>query len=261
MATIIEDRPENEEVQPEAETPNLDDIAQPEEETVAEESIPDVPEKYQGKSVEELVAMHQQAEQKIGSQGNEVGELRKIVDDFITAQTVNSQEEQSSEDIDFFTDPDRAIEDKISKHPAIKKAEETANNFNAQTQANAITSKYPDSIKWLNDPQFKQWVQGSQTRQSLYARSQQLDFGAMDEMFALYGEHQNLVGNIVDDEKKARSNQVKAASTGSGRASRASTSKKTYRRADLIKLKLEDPDRYMSMQDEIMQAYADKRVK
>jgi len=80
-------------------------------------------------------------------------------------------------------------------------------------------------------------------------------------MFALYGEHQNLVGNIVDDEKKARSNQVKAASTGSGRASRSSTSKKTYRRADLIKLKLEDPDRYMSMQDEIMQAYADKRVK
>jgi len=121
MATIIEDRPENEEVQPEAETPNLDDIAQPEEETVAEESIPDVPEKYQGKSVEELVAMHQQAEQKIGSQGNEVGELRKIVDDFITAQTVNPQEEQSSADIDFFTDPDRAIEDKISKHPAIKR--------------------------------------------------------------------------------------------------------------------------------------------
>jgi len=52
---------------------------------------------------------------------------------------------------------------------------------------------------------------------------------------------------------------MKAASVdvgGSGEVSR-----KIYRRADLIKLKMTDPDRYMALQDEIMSAYADGRVK
>jgi hypothetical protein len=39
------------------------------------------------------------------------------------------------------------------------------------------------------------------------------------------------------------------------------SSKKVYRRADLIKLRMTDPDRYMALQDEIMSAYAQGRVK
>ena len=37
--------------------------------------------------------MHQQAEKLIGKQGSEVGELRKVVDDFISTQT--SKESQT----------------------------------------------------------------------------------------------------------------------------------------------------------------------
>jgi hypothetical protein len=60
-------------------------------------------------------------------------------------------------------------------------------------------------------------------------------------------------------EAKAQDTAMKAASVdvgGSGEVSR-----KIYRRADLIKLKMTDPDRYMALQDEIMSAYADGRVK
>jgi hypothetical protein len=39
------------------------------------------------------------------------------------------------------------------------------------------------------------------------------------------------------------------------------SSKRVYRRADLIRLKMTDPARYESLSDEIMQAYADGRVK
>jgi hypothetical protein len=39
------------------------------------------------------------------------------------------------------------------------------------------------------------------------------------------------------------------------------TSRKVYRRADLIKLRMTDPDRYEQMADEIMDAYATGRVK
>jgi hypothetical protein len=43
---------------------------------------------------------------------------------------------------------------------------------------------------------------------------------------------------------------------GSGEAT-----KKIYRRADLIRLKMTDPDRYESLQPEIMRAYTEGRVK
>jgi hypothetical protein len=39
------------------------------------------------------------------------------------------------------------------------------------------------------------------------------------------------------------------------------SSKRVYRRADLIRLKMTEPDRYDALSGEIMQAYADGRVK
>ena len=39
------------------------------------------------------------------------------------------------------------------------------------------------------------------------------------------------------------------------------SSRKVYRRADLIKLKMTDPQRYEDMQPEIMAAYSEGRVK
>ena len=51
-------------------------------------------------------------------------------------------------------------------------------------------------------------------------------------------------------------------SSGVSRTSSESTAgKKIYRRADLIRLRTNDPQRYESLQDEILQAYAQGRVK
>jgi hypothetical protein len=51
-----------------------------------------------------------------------------------------------------------------------------------------------------------------------------------------------------------RAAQVDTGGTGEG-------SKRVYRRADLIRLKMTDPARYDALSDEIMQAYAEGRVK
>jgi len=40
-----------------------------------------------------------------------------------------------------------------------------------------------------------------------------------------------------------------------------STGKKIYRRADIISLKVNNPKRYEALQPEIMQAYAEGRVR
>ena len=56
---------------------------EPEAKESNEEELPD---KYKGKSTAEIVRMHQEAEKLLGRQSSEVGELRKVVDDYIQTQ-------------------------------------------------------------------------------------------------------------------------------------------------------------------------------
>lgn len=233
---------------------------QPEEVT---EEANDLPEKYQNKSVEDLVRMHQEAEKLVGRQGDEVGQLRRVVDDYIQ-QEIDKREDktESVEEIDFFTDPDKAIESKINNHPAVKQAMAQAEKFNQASNLANLQRKYPKMEGYLQDDKFKEWVEGTDFRKALYTKANnEYDFQAADEMFGLWEERVSLVNQTATMEASDRSNQVRKASTGSGSGSRAGNGKKVYRRADIIKLMSTDPERYASMADEIQQAYADGRVK
>ena len=88
----------------------LEEVAAAPPETPPQDDIPD---NYQGKSPAELIKMHQEAESRIGQQGQEVGQLRKVVDDFILNQTKVNEPEQA-EEIDFFAEPDKAVDSKIA---------------------------------------------------------------------------------------------------------------------------------------------------
>jgi bacterioferritin (cytochrome b1) len=98
-----------------------------EEQPEVSEEEDDIPEKYRGKSVKDIVRMHQEAEKAMGKQGSEVGELRRLVDDYIRAQTISQQAPKvEEEEIDFFENPDAAIQKAIEKHPKVRQAEELA---------------------------------------------------------------------------------------------------------------------------------------
>ena len=62
-----------------------------------------------------------------------------------------------------------------------------------------------------------------------------------------------------DDGEVTRKQNLKAVGVDVGGS--GESSKKVYRRADLIQLQLKDPERYNMLADEIMLAYAEKRVR
>jgi len=96
----------------------------------------------------------------------------------------------------------------------------------------------------------------------LFVRAdQEYDYEAAHELFSNWKERNQVVQQTAEVEKAARKNAVKSANTGNARGTGEGTRKKTYRRADIIKLMKSDPDRYMALQPEIMAAYADGRVK
>ena len=75
-AQLLDERPEEEPTETTEELAT-DTVETPQEEEQPQEPESNVPEKYKGKSVEELVQMHQELEKFSGKQSTEVGELRK----------------------------------------------------------------------------------------------------------------------------------------------------------------------------------------
>lgn len=256
MATFIDERPEEDESNTAVES-----FDTTEEEVVEESNL--VPEKYKDKSVEELVQMHQEAEKLMGKQSSEVGELRKVVDDYIHQQTQLTQPAtEPVEEIDFFSEPDKAVNNAINNHPSVKQAQQIAQEYRKTNALTQLQSKHPDMQEVLQDEKFLEWVKGSNVRTRLLQQAdQQFDVEAADELFSNWKERQQLLGTTAEAEKSQRKQQVKAASTGSSSGSSERASRKIYRRADIINLMRTDPNRYQSLSDEILKAYAEGRVK
>ena len=258
MATLIDERPEDVETEEEVnqiqEEPQVEATPQEEE----------IPEKYQGKSTAEIVRMHQEAEKLLGRQSSEVGELRSVVDNYIQTQLDNNTPatQEPEEDIDFFSDPDKAVERAIKNHPSIKAAEAQTQQYKQQTAQSHLQQRHPDMQEILQDGKFVEWIKGSKIRTQLFAQADtQYDYEAADELFTTWKERQQVVGQTVANEKASRKTAVKNASAGNAKGSGEAASRKVYRRSDIIKLMQTDPDRYLSLSDEIMQAYQEGRVR
>lgn len=240
------------------------------EETTQEEQQqqPDIPEKYQGKSLEDVVRMHQEAEKLLGKQSSEVGELRKVVDSYIQEQLSQQQAPQTQQqhdaedDVDFFVDPEKAVSRAIENHPKIKEAQEYTNQYKKQTALATLQGKHPDMQEILTDSKFAEWIKASKVRTKLFVQAdQQYDYEAADELFSLWKERQSTVKQTAAVESQARKQQLKSANTGSARGTSEGARKKIYRRADIIKLMKTDPERYQALSDEIFKAYQEGRVR
>ena len=255
MATLLDERLEDEN----EEVTNLEETQEEIQEQPPQEEIP---EKYQGKSTADIVRMHQEAEKLLGKQSGEVGELRKVVDSYIQTQLDTTTTPEPDEEIDFFSDPDKAVERAINNHPKMKQAEAVTQQYQKQAAMTQLEKKHPDMSDVLQDSKFVEWIKASKIRTQLFAQAdKQYDYEAADELFTNWKERQGVVAQTVANEKAERKTAIKTASTGNTKGSGEQQSRKVYRRADIIKLMQDDPDRYLSLSDEIMQAYQEGRVR
>jgi hypothetical protein len=240
------------------------------EETVKEEVVEEVeateddglPEKYKGKSAKEIAEMHQQAERLIGKQGSEVGELRKVVDDFISTQTLKESQTREApvSTEEFYDNPTQNVDKRIDGHPAIKEAQKAAKDMKRTATLTRLNAEYPDLEETVQDPNFAEWIKGSRVRSELYNRAEvEFDYDAAKELLGNWSDKKERVAKVAETSKIDKSNQLKAASIGS-KGNNEPVSKKKYRRSDIIKLMQTDPDKYDALSDEIMLAYQEGRV-
>jgi len=268
MAELIDEVLEEEKV----EASSLDEMGKEPEETsepepeveAKEETKPedDLPEKYKGKSLKDIVLMHQEAEKLIGRQGSEVGELRKVVDDFIKTQTSKDSDTKETDinDDDFFTEPKDAVKKAIDSHPAIKEAQQAALAMKRSETLAKLQSEFPNIEETVKNPDFADWIKSSKVRTELFTRAEtQFDYDSAKELLSTWSEKQNITKKVAETSKVDRDQQLKAADVGSN-GTNEPVSKKKYRRSDIIKLMQTDPDRYDALSSEIMEAYREGRV-
>ena len=225
----------------------------------------DVPQKYQGKSVTDLIQMHQEAEKLAGRQGNEVGELRKLVDDYIVNQTVAPKEPEGTvdlTDVDFIENPNASIDKKLANHPDIKQAREATKKLNKMEALNAISAAHPDFQEIVADAGFRDWVGTSQVRiKKLQKADADFDFDAADDLFSTWKERQELVQQAKAVSEADRKNSLKAGSNGNAAGSGEAPRKKFLKRSELMHMMQHEPEKYLANSDIISQAYAENRVR
>lgn len=224
---------------------------------------PELPDRYRNKSLEDIIKMHQEAEKVIGRQAQEVGEVRKLADELIKQNLgAKSQPVEKEEpEVDFFEDPKKAIQKTIETHPDVLAARDASAQFRLLQAKQKLAQTHPDYEQVVQNEDFANWVKSSPVRIGLYAKADaEADFDAANELLSTYKELRGVRTKQVEQQASAsRQQTMKAAQVDSGGT--GESSKRVYRRADLIRLKMTDPARYDALSDEIMAAYAEGRVK
>ena len=229
----------------------------------------ETPSKYKGKSVAEIIKMHQEAEKLIGKHAQEVGEVRKLADELIKRQldTPTKEEVKATEEdeIDFFADPEKAVNKKIDKHPAIQEAKQQTLQLKQMQTMNRLQQDFPNFMQTVADPEFVEWIKGSTVRIQLFNQANaNYDFDSAAELLQTWNYVKPKAAPKQEAPQEVRQAQkvaIQQATVDVGGSSQNVNSTKVFRRADLIRLQIQDPDRYAAMQDDIMAAYAEGRVK
>jgi len=224
---------------------------------------------YVEKSREELEQMLDQKESMIGRQSNEVAEVRRKIEDLETANRyVAGQLNQpvdakpSSEELDYFGDPAKAIDKSIEDHPALRRTQEDLNRMRAETAAREIETRHPGASSLITTPEFTNFIASSPSRAvSFKSALSQMDISILDELIGAYKTTTQPSPEVEAMKNQSRTESVKQASSGSATGSSEKTGGKIIRRDDVVRLIKTDPERYNRLYPEIKKAYAEGRVK
>ena len=221
-----------------------------------------IPEKFKGKSLEDVVKSYVELENQAGRQGQELGDLRKLADDFIQSRpdtrTTAPEPQNPRIDFDSLAEPEKikaVLDQELT--PLRKELVE----LKREKMSTKLANSHPDYMEHIKNPDFAKWVAQSNLRKEMFFRAdRQFDYAAADELFTswkLASGHQRAA---AESDQSASQSAFTAGSMETGRVEHES-SKKVYRRADIIALKINNPNRYAQLEPEIRQAYAEGRVR
>lgn len=242
----------------------------------------EIPERYKEKSTDDLIKMHINLEKVLRRQGNEVGQLRKLVDSQtqLLSATNSSQfrpeqratveptkpEPVSAENL--LSRPTETLNRAVSQNPSVTAQNQRISQLETTLARKEFEDKHPTYTSDVDSPEFQEWVLASPTRSKLIsALHHGYNFAAGAELWELWDEHNAIRESATSRTTEAR---VQAAKTVKGGSTEAGVSKPIYSRAKLAELQVKaaqgDPAASARWNDPEFQrgyllAYQEDRVK
>ncbi len=241
----------------------------PEDNRIGDEPGYELPAKYKGKSHQDVIDMHKNLESAYGRMANDLGTQRKLTDRLLDLKRTDDLSQNSPEPLpevsssDLLDDPTKALGNYLDAREQRLAADTEArlSGIEATMQRESFMAKHSDYESVANSQEFAAWVQLSPLRVRSAQAAIDGDWQAADEILDEYKLAQNVAPPKADPLEEAR--QAGLTSSQASPDAASPSGKKTYRRADLIRLRLEKPEVYSDpgFQTEILAAYDEGRVK
>lgn len=240
---------------------------------VIEVNDDELPENLRGKDIKDLVRMLQESQSTIGRMANDLGTQRKLTDRLLDLKRESDlsgnrsrPEPVTVDSNELLENPTQAIERVATARvsAATKELQDEIALIRAQQSAQSFVAHHPDYQQYVGNEEFVSWARATPYRSSRADAAMSGDYGAADELLTEFKDR--LSYRKAKEEPKPDANLEKAKAAGLERGTSAgsrSSSKKTYRRVELLQLQMSNPELYYddATQKEIMLAYAEGRVK
>jgi len=248
-----------------------DDLDRELEQIQGNKEAPVVPEKYQGKSLEDVIKMHQEAEKEKSRLGNELGQARQQLQHRPVKEEEPKKREVKVDDL--LENPEEAVSTIVNQDPVVRNVRTKVEQLEQDLNKRSFEQSYPEYQKDLADPAFAEWINGSTVRRALAVAADKYDFTAAGELWNLWEERKQLVKDVEakkeEQKKQDRATKLKQGMLESGTGSSTET-KKVFSREEIRNLKtraLQGDRKAQAIvsdpvwQRETLQAYVDKRTK
>lgn len=247
------------------EKPALDAIKVP-----VDDSIPAT---YRGKSVKDIIEMHENATSRLGQQGAELGVWRGLVADLSSAQrqapTVEPKAAPKITSDALLTDPASAIS-QVVRHEletALRPIKESRVTDQREAELAALNRDFPNLTQTGDDPEFKKWAMGGRARSADARAAQMGDPTAARRLLEAWEDRKALMegqGKSANDSGKPQGIEgARTVVTEKGGGGHAATTGKIFNRAEIVDLIINKPDVYNSdaYQAELLIAAKEGRIR
>ena len=193
--------------------------------------------------LEVLIQENSNLKKKLGDQGNEIGQLRKVTDQLLQSQVTR-------QDDDFYADP---LENEI------RGLKGELGSLKTEQRLRDLEAKHPGFRDLDKDEAFISWATSSPYRHNLAMKAQSMDFDAAEELLSAWEDSRESATRAQASATQQRTNDLKAATMEKGAS--GGGRKQYYSRTELINLRINNPQKYEAMLPEIKAAYLEGRVR
>lgn len=203
----------------------------------------------------DLAQSYVNLEQEKSRLGNELGDLRKQVDELLKAPAVERKPIEAEQ---LLEDPDATLNNAISENDKLKALESRVEQFESTTVKNSFYQQHPDADNIVTSPEFSEYLQMTPIAAKATAiASQSGDYSTLGDVLDSFKAFKGKA--IKEESQQKREQQLNDAQLESG--STGGSSRKVYKRSDLIQERIRNPERYAANEAEYLAAYAEGRVK